>query len=149
MLDVHVIAFRKTLTYQIGSFNNGAIRIFLTSARQKAYITGNMTKYRQLADKIITLIKRAKPEYYASKVKGKRKHDSAKWHRTISQLAGFEGDNLNNNLILDGTADTVEILQNIFTKPWLNLPETIIPSVEDVESSQREDNSPYSLDWSG
>ena len=76
------------------------------------------------------------------KVKGKRKHDSAKWHRTISQLAGFEGDNLNNNLISDGTADTVEILQNIFTKPWLNLPETIIPSVEDVASSLRKDNPP-------
>ena len=28
-------------------------------ARQKAYTTGNMTKYRQLADKIITLIKKA------------------------------------------------------------------------------------------
>ena len=111
-------------------------------ARQKAYTTGNMTNYRQLADKIITLFKRANAEYYSSKVKGKRKHDSAKWHRTISQLAGFEGDNLNNNLISDGTLDTVEIFQNIFTKPWLNLPETIIPSLEDVASSLRQENPP-------
>ncbi|CAB4038005.1 Hypothetical predicted protein, partial [Paramuricea clavata] len=85
-------------------------------ARQKAYTTGNMTKYRQLADKIITLIKKAKAEFYSSKVKSKRKHDAVKWHRTISQLAGFEGDNLDNNLISDSTSDTVEILQNIFTK---------------------------------
>ena len=101
-----------------------------------------MTKYRQLADKIITLIKKAKAEFYSSKVKSKRKHDAAKWHRTISQLAGFEGDNLNNNLISDGTPDTVEILQNIFTKPWSKLPETIIPSLEDVASSLRQENPP-------
>ena len=111
-------------------------------ARQKAYTTGNMTKYRQLADKIITLIKKAKAEFYSSKVKSKRKHDAAKWHRTISQLAGFEGDNLNNNLISNGTPDTVEILQNIFTKPWSKLPETIIPSLEDVASSLRQENPP-------
>ncbi|CAB4018468.1 Hypothetical predicted protein, partial [Paramuricea clavata] len=111
-------------------------------ARQKAYTTRNMTKYRQLADKIITLIKKAKAEFYSSKVKSKRKHDAAKWHRTISQLAGFEGDNLNNNLISDSTPDTVEILQNIFTKPWSKLPETIIPSLEDVASSLRQENPP-------
>ncbi|CAB4032312.1 Hypothetical predicted protein [Paramuricea clavata] len=111
-------------------------------ARQKAYTTGNMTKYRQLADKIITLIKKAKAEFYSSKVKSKRKHDAAKWHRTISQLAGFEGDNLNNNLISDSTPDTAEILQNIFTKPWSKLPETIIPSLEDVASSLRQENPP-------
>ncbi|CAB3978984.1 Hypothetical predicted protein [Paramuricea clavata] len=111
-------------------------------ARQKAYTTRNMTKYRQLADKIITLIKKAKAEFYSSKVKSKRKHDAAKWHRTISQLAGFEGDNLNNNLISDSTPDTVEILQNIFTKPWSKLPETILPSLEDVASSLRQENPP-------
>ncbi|CAB4036656.1 Hypothetical predicted protein [Paramuricea clavata] len=110
-------------------------------ARQKAYTTRNMTKYRQLADKSITLIKKAKAEFYSSKVKSKRKHDAAKWHRTISQLAGFEGDNLNNNLISDSTPDTAEILQNIFTKPWSKLPETIIPSLEDVASSLRQENS--------
>ena len=37
-------------------------------ARQKAYTTGNMTQYRHLEDKIITLIKRAKAKYYASKI---------------------------------------------------------------------------------
>ncbi|CAB3999504.1 Hypothetical predicted protein [Paramuricea clavata] len=58
------------------------------------------------------------------------------------KLAGFEGDNLNNNLISDGTPDTVEILQNIFTKPWSKLPETIIPSLEDVASSLRQENPP-------
>ena len=55
-------------------------------ARQKAYTTGNMTKYRQLADKIIVLIKKAKAKYYASKIQSKRQQDSANWHRSISQL---------------------------------------------------------------
>ena len=55
-------------------------------ARQKAYTTGNMTQFRHLADKIITLKKRAKAEYYAPKIKSKRKQDPAKWHRSISQL---------------------------------------------------------------
>ncbi|CAB4019270.1 Hypothetical predicted protein [Paramuricea clavata] len=60
----------------------------------------------------------------------------------LKLLAGFEGDNLNNNLISDSTPDTVEILQNIFTKPWSKLPETIIPSLEDVASSLRQENPP-------
>ena len=52
--------------------------------RQKAYTTGNMTPHRHLAKKIIPLIKRAKGEYYASKMNKKRKQDPAKWHRLIS-----------------------------------------------------------------
>ena len=47
-------------------------------ARQKVYTTGNMTQYRHLADKIMTLIKRAK------------------WHRSIFQLVGFGEANSNN-----------------------------------------------------
>ena len=101
-------------------------------ARQKAYATGNMTQYRHLADKIITLIKRAKAKYYASKIKSKRKQDPAKWHRSISQLVGCEGVNSNDNEISNSHIDAAEILQNVFTKPCSNLPETIIPSLEEV-----------------
>ena len=87
-------------------------------ARQKAYTTatGNMTQCRHLADKIITLIKGAKGEYYASKIKRKRKQDPAKWHRSISQLVGCEGAKSNNNEISNSPADAAEILQNVFTK---------------------------------
>ena len=52
-------------------------------------------------------------------------------------LAGFDGASSNNNLFPDGTVDTAEILQNIFTKPWLNLPETTNPRLEDIASSLR------------
>ena len=79
-------------------------------ARQKAYTTGNMTKYRQLADKIIVLTKKAKAKYYASEIKGKRQHDPANWHRSISGLAGFDGASSNNNLSPNGTVDRAEIL---------------------------------------
>ena len=99
-------------------------------ARQKASTTGNTTQDRHLTDKIITLIKRAKGEYYASKIKRKRKQDPAKWHRSISQLVGCEGANSNDNEISNSPTDAAEILQNVFTKPWLNLHETIIPSLE-------------------
>ena len=111
-------------------------------ARRKAYTPGNMTQYRHRADKIITLIKRAKAKYYASKIKSKRKQDPAKWHRSISQLVGCEGANSNNNEISNSPADAAEILQNVFTKPWSNLPETIIPSLEKVEQSLRRGNPP-------
>ena len=111
-------------------------------ARQKAYTTGNMTQYRHLADKIITLIKRAKAKYYASKIKNKCKQDPAKWHRSISQLVGCEGANSNNNEISNNPTEAAEILQNVFTKPWSNLPETIIPSVQEVEQSLRRGNPP-------
>jgi hypothetical protein len=47
-------------------------------ATQKAYTTGNTTKYGRLADKTSKLIKKAKSEYYKSKAEGQRKHDSAK-----------------------------------------------------------------------
>ena len=79
-------------------------------ARQKAYTTGNMTQYRHLADKIITLIKRAKAKYYASKIKSKRKQDPAKWHRSISQLIGCEGVNSNDNEISNSHTDAAEIV---------------------------------------
>ena len=101
-----------------------------------------MTQYRHRADKIVTLIKRAKAKYYASKIKSKRKQDPAKWHRSISQLVGCEGANSNNNEISNSPADAAEILQNVFTKPWSNLPETIIPSLEKVEQSLRRGNPP-------
>ena len=112
-------------------------------AGQKAYTTADMTQlYRHLADKIITLIMRAKAKYYASKIKSKRKQDSAKWHRSISQLVGCEGANSNNNEISNSPTDAAEILQNVFTKPWSNLPETTIPSLEEVEQSLRGGNPP-------
>ena len=101
-------------------------------ARQKAYTSGNTTKYRRLADKISKLIKKAKSEYYKSKVEGLRKHDSVKWHKSIFQLAGSNGENSTNNLSPDRAANTVELLQNAFTKPWQNLPESTLPSLNDV-----------------
>ena len=63
-------------------------------------------------------------------------------HRSMSQLAGFDGASSSNNLSPDGTADTVELLQNVFTKPWLNLPETTIQRLEDIASYLREENPP-------
>ena len=53
---------------------------------------------------------------------------STTWHRSISQLVGCEGANSNNNEISNSPTDAAEILQNVFTKPWSNLPETIIPT---------------------
>lgn len=111
-------------------------------ARQKAYTTGNTTKYRRLADKISTLIKKAKSEYYKLKAEGQRKHDPAKWHKTIFQLTGSDGENPTNNLSPDIAANTVELLQNAFTKPWQNLPETILPSLNDVAPYLRNDSPP-------
>ena len=112
-------------------------------SEEKAYTAGNTTQYRNLADKIITFIKRTKAEYYASKIESKRNQDPAKWHRSVCQLVGFEGVNSNNNEISeDSTTDAAEILQNLFTKSWLNLPETIIPSLEEVEQSLRGGNPP-------
>ena len=57
-------------------------------------------------------------------------------------LVGYEGANSNNNEISNSPADAAEILQNVFTKPWSNLPETIIPSLEEVEQSLRRENPP-------
>ena len=57
-------------------------------------------------------------------------------------LVGYEGANSNNNEISNSPADAAEILQNVFTKPWSNFPETIIPSLEEVEQSLRRGNPP-------
>ena len=71
-----------------------------------------------------------------------RKQDPAKWHRSIPQLVGCEGVNSNNNEISNSHTDAAEILQDVFTKPWSNLPETIIPSLEEVEQFLRRGNRP-------
>ena len=57
-------------------------------------------------------------------------------------MVGCEGANSNNNEISNSSTDSAEILQNVFTKPWSNLPETIIPSLEEVEQSLRRGNPP-------
>ena len=57
-------------------------------------------------------------------------------------MVGYERANSNNNEISHSSTDAAEILQNVFTKPWSNLPETIIPSLEEVEQSLREENPP-------
>ena len=57
-------------------------------------------------------------------------------------MVGFEGANSDNNEISNSTADAADIIQNVFTKPWLNLPKTIIPSLEEVNQSLRGGNSP-------
>ena len=71
-----------------------------------------------------------------------QQEDPAKWHRSISQLVGCKRANSNNSEISNSTADAAEVLQNVFTKPWSNFPETIIPSLEEVEQSLRGGNPP-------
>ena len=59
-------------------------------ARQRAFSSGDVIKYKELCDKIKTLIKKAKKEYYHSKVGSQRNYNPARWYKDIFQLAGFE-----------------------------------------------------------
>lgn len=51
-------------------------------------------------------------------------------------------DNIKSSVISKRTTDTVKVLQNPFTKPWQDLPVTIIPSLEGVTPFLREGNPP-------
>ena len=93
-------------------------------ARQKAYTTENMTQYRHLSNKIITLLKRAKAEYYASKIKSKRKKDPAKWHRSISLLVRCE-EGIETQITMESvTALTMQL--KYFRTYSLNLGQTFL-----------------------
>ena len=46
-------------------------------ARQKAFSSGNVVRYKELCEKIARLIKKAKEVYYNSKVGGQRKDNPA------------------------------------------------------------------------
>ena len=48
------------------AMDDGLYKKRLKRGKKPIYTTWNMIKYRQLADKIITLIKRAKAEYFSS-----------------------------------------------------------------------------------
>ncbi len=48
------------------AMDDGLYKKRLKRGKKPIYTTWNMIKYRQLADKIITLTKRAKAEYFSS-----------------------------------------------------------------------------------
>ena len=80
-------------------------------ARQKAFSGRKVVRCKELCDKIARLIKKAKEVYYNSKV-GQRKY--------------------NPNITTEQTTKTAEILQDIFKKPWQDLPASSIPSLAEV-----------------
>ena len=49
-------------------------------ARQRAFTSGNVTKHKELSEKVSVFIKRAKKECYHFKAKGQRNHNSTRWY---------------------------------------------------------------------
>ncbi len=90
-------------------------------ARQRAFSSGDVIKYKELCDKIKTLIKKAKKEYYHSKVGSQRNYNPARWYKDIFQLAGIETTSTINSITTEQATSTAELLQDIFTKPWQDL----------------------------
>ena len=104
-------------------------------ARQRAFSSGDVIKYKELCDKIKTLIKKAKKEYYHSKVGSQRNYNPARWYKDILQLAGIETTSTT-------TTSTAELLQDIFTKPWQDLHAASIPSLAEVAPLLKENPPP-------
>ena len=86
-------------------------------ARQKAYINGNKTKYKELSDKVSPLIVKARMNYYRSKAEGQRKSNPTKWYKDIYRMAGIYTTDHTNNVTRDQITSTVELLQDSFIKP--------------------------------
>ncbi len=104
-------------------------------ARQRAFSSGDVIKYKELCDKIKTLIKKAKKEYYHSKVGSQRNYNPARCYKDILQLAGIETTSTT-------TTSTAELLQGIFTKPWQDLHAASIPSLAEVAPLLKENPPP-------
>ena len=111
-------------------------------ARQRAFSSGDVIKYKELCDKIKTLIKKAKKEYYHSKVGSQRNYNPARWYKDILQLAGIETTSTINSITTEQATSTAELLQDIFTKPWQDLHAASIPSLAEVAPLLKENPPP-------
>ena len=83
-------------------------------ARQRAFSSRDVIKYKELCDKIKTLIKKAEKEYYDSKVGSQRNYNPARWYKDIFQLAGIETTSTINSITTEQATSTAELLQDIF-----------------------------------
>ncbi|CAB3982487.1 Hypothetical predicted protein [Paramuricea clavata] len=84
-------------------------------ARQKAFKSGDITRYKLLCDKVTSLVSNAKKNYYQLKAEGTRETNPAKWYKTIFELAA--ANDCNSQPPADDAADLAERLQQSFTKP--------------------------------
>ena len=70
---------------------------------------GDMMKYKQLQEKTVLLISKAKLNYYRSKTAIARKRNPAKWFKSIYSLP--------NNLSTENVFTIAEKLKDVFTSP--------------------------------
>ena len=77
-----------------------------------------------------------------TKAKGQCKSNPTKWYKDIYLMTGFCTSNHASNITNDQTANTVELLQDSFTKPWQELSSTDVPSIEDVAPLLKENPPP-------
>ena len=109
-------------------------------ARQKAFTSGDIPRYKLLCDKVTSLVSNAKNNYYQLKAEGTRETNPAKWCKTIFELAA--ANDCNSQPPADDAADLAERLQQSFTKPWQNANPTEIPDVGEIEHLLKNDTSP-------
>ncbi|CAB4039937.1 Hypothetical predicted protein [Paramuricea clavata] len=109
-------------------------------ARQKAFKSGGITRYKLLCDKVTSPVSNAKNNYYQLIAEGRRETNPAKWYKTIFKLAA--ANDCNSQPPADDAADLAERLQQSFTKPWQNANPTEIPDVGEIEHLLKNDTSP-------
>ena len=77
----------KTVTYRETDkpWMNNTIRISMKQ-RQKAYIEGDMEKYKELKNNVSTEIKKAKQGFYDKNINDLKNSEPGKWHRHIKSI---------------------------------------------------------------
>ncbi|XP_028409529.1 uncharacterized protein LOC114532151 [Dendronephthya gigantea] len=100
-------------------------------ARQKAFTSGNRSRYQLLCDKVSSLISSAKKTYYQSKAEDTRVTSPAKWYKIIYELVAANDCNFQSSAA--PTDDLAERLQQSFTKPWQSTTPNEKPKLEEIE----------------
>ncbi len=87
-------------------------------ARQKAYTSGDKARYEVLCEKVASLISKTKENYYQLKAEGMRETNTAKWYKTIYEIAPANDCGSQTSAV--ATAVLADRLQQSFIKSWQN-----------------------------
>ena len=99
---------------------------FLISQRQKAFVSGNLSEYNMLRNKVIREVKQSKFKFYESQISNLKNSKPRKWWSAIKSLAGYFKRSLLRSVEVDGSImqgkDLATAINKAFVAPSEMLP---------------------------
>ena len=113
---------------------------FLISQRQKAFVSGNLSEYNMLRNKVIREVKQSKFKFYESQISNLKNSKPRKWWSAIKSLAGYSKRSLLRSVEVDGSIMQGKDLATAINKAFV-APSEMMPPLTPLDKQPIENPS--------